>query len=255
MNDSEPLAVRVGELLTVTRAAMDQHRAEFGNRVPLFLEAVSRSLIEARPEIEEFNRIHAPKFNPFDYIRPDENPLSDILADLLNPNGHHGQGDRFLRHFLKRIGKDRETWPRVKIIREAATGHLANSRRRIDIEIDFGNFGVGIENKPWAEDQYKQVADYFTHLNRKYGERFVLVYLSGNGEGPSSQSVSAAVLKARETNRQYRLICYRPDLVKWLNECEAECKSDAVQWFLRQFRTYIQEQFAEAEPEVSDEPA
>ena len=31
-------------------------------------------------------------FNVFDAIRPDENRLSDILRDLLDPRGAHGQG-------------------------------------------------------------------------------------------------------------------------------------------------------------------
>jgi hypothetical protein len=29
-------------------------------------------------------------FNVFDLIEPDENKLSDVLADLLNPKGNHG---------------------------------------------------------------------------------------------------------------------------------------------------------------------
>jgi hypothetical protein len=40
-------------------------------------------------------------FSVFDYIEPDEPRISQIVADLLRPNGKHGQGATFLRQFLK----------------------------------------------------------------------------------------------------------------------------------------------------------
>jgi hypothetical protein len=55
----------------------------------------------------------------FDYIDPDENLLSRILHDLLDPDGPHGQGDVFLRKFLERIGHpelSREAYPSGKPI-------------------------------------------------------------------------------------------------------------------------------------------
>jgi len=42
----------------------------------------------------------APRFNCFDFINPDENKLSEVLAELLDPKGTHAQGDVFLRLFF-----------------------------------------------------------------------------------------------------------------------------------------------------------
>ena len=38
-----------------------------------------------------------------DYMRPDENKISDILRDLLDPKGPHGQGCVFLDMFLRQL--------------------------------------------------------------------------------------------------------------------------------------------------------
>lgn len=45
-------------------------------------------------------------FNVFDFISPDENRLSDILAFLLNPGAAHGQGNIFLIHFLNILSEN-----------------------------------------------------------------------------------------------------------------------------------------------------
>ena len=43
----------------------------------------------------------ASDFNVFNYIQPNENTISGIIADLLNPRGSHGQGVIFLQKFLE----------------------------------------------------------------------------------------------------------------------------------------------------------
>ena len=45
----------------------------------------------------------APDFNIFNYMRGDEMGLSRCIASLLNPTETHGQGNWFLKEFLKRI--------------------------------------------------------------------------------------------------------------------------------------------------------
>ena len=50
------------------------------------------------------DRVLATRHNVFLlYIQPDENRLSDILRDLLDPAGPHGQGDTFLRKCKKEL--------------------------------------------------------------------------------------------------------------------------------------------------------
>jgi hypothetical protein len=45
----------------------------------------------------------AESFSVFDYLQPDENLLSGIIADLLDPRGNHGQSNTFLACFLQRL--------------------------------------------------------------------------------------------------------------------------------------------------------
>ena len=81
----------------------------------------------------------ASEFNVLLYARTDEMGLSKILADLLDPKGPHGQGDGFLKCFLKQYWPERD-WPdqasigaHVNVRTEAATDRIAQSKRRIDI--------------------------------------------------------------------------------------------------------------------------
>jgi hypothetical protein len=93
----------------------------------------------------------ASDFNIFDYIAPDENHLSQIIADLLRPDGPHGQSSIFLEAFLQltRISDERYYPDKIKnIVREDSTVYASAFHRRIDITLDFGDAGIGIENKP-----------------------------------------------------------------------------------------------------------
>ena len=148
--------------------------------------------LEAHQQAKAKRDLHqATSFSVFDYIQLDpnfdENRLSEIIAGLLNPQGTHGQGSLFLDLFLDRLPPlPRKKTAAPRIVREDPTAYTSSFQRRIDITIDFGSYGVGIENKPWATEAERQLEDYCDHLNRKYSGRFVLVYLSGDGCDPTS---------------------------------------------------------------------
>jgi hypothetical protein len=160
---------------------------------------------------EAFAPILAPSFNAFHFIRPDENCLSDILACLLDPNGSHAQGDIFLVQFLKVFCELSDPllylYGSISVRRESHTALLTNNRRRIDLIVHFQgvapiseDFGVAIENKPWASDQADQIKDYISELQARYDHNFKLVYLSGSHGEPTS--LSGAERELFVTNRQ-----------------------------------------------------
>jgi len=195
-------------------------------------------------------------FNVFDAIRPDENRLSDILRDLLDPRGPHGQGDRFLRAFLD-ICKIGEPWSKdtnnVRVYRERQTISLDEDRkrRRIDLVIAFGASAgaVAIENKPWAGEQNDQMKDYAEHLNHIYQDRFHLLYLSGNGRPPETLGEWDQCLK--EVVRFHPMAYNRPasqdrempNLHDWTAQCARLTEADKLRWFLRDFAAWIAENF------------
>ncbi len=194
----------------------------------------------------------ATQFNVFDFIAPDENRLSDILACLLNPQGEHAQGGVFLEEFLRHVCDlkfsvgDVET---VVVKREERTGLIDRNRRRIDILIDVegfspeDSFGVGVENKPWAGEQPEQLNDYLKQLRAAYGGRFKLLYLSASGDDP----VSIPEPERTELKKSGHLVCasYTPTLLFWLETCESMISADKVRWFVRDFFAYLYSQFIE----------
>lgn len=224
---------------------------DFAQRVERQFTALRAKLDDARESIREYARLHAPRFNVFDYIRPDENRLSDILADLLNPEGSHGQGEEFLKLFLARLGVDLPpATAAVRVRREDPTSHTHNPLRRIDIVVEMGSFALAVENKPWAAEQVDQVRDYLHHLRQRY-PKSVLVYLSGNGSRPDLTPDEA---NRNERDGLYRWMTYSDGFAGWLADCASVCRAERVRSLLIDFREYAKTRFTltEAEDDAQD---
>src|SRR3990170_2801468 len=218
-----------------------------------FFSGLTVTLKNVRVGKEQSDILLATDFNVFDYIRPVENTLSDIVADLLNPVGMHGQGDAFLVAFLRHLNspilKDLQAsgTRAAKVTRESTTNRIPRSTRRIDITVELGGLGVGIENKPWAPDLPDQVADYVNQLERTYQGRFHFVYLSPNGTPP--KSLAKEKVEDLVSCGKLSIWAYSRGLRDWLRECERSCEADKVRWFLRDFQSYVANEFSAPEPE------
>src|SRR4051812_35936656 len=95
-----------------------------------FFPAVSAGLADVREAKRRADLQAAPGFNVFPYIKRDENRLSDVLADLLDPAGAHGQGAMFLADFLRVAALDvGQPLDRARVRREVSTTMLAQVRR------------------------------------------------------------------------------------------------------------------------------
>lgn len=196
----------------------------------------------------------ASDFNVFDYIYPDENRLSDIIAHLLDPKGKHAQGDVFLKEFLIVISKkvndatyENLALHNLRVIREDPTSYIPEFQRRIDITIDFnGRFGIGIENKPWAGPRPKQLERYKQHLDKKYIGRFILFYLSPNGSLPPRESLDPDEREALRKQKKFEILSYPIEFKNWLESCYKECRAERVRWFLKDFIDYVEEKFKQS---------
>lgn len=69
----------------------------------------------------QINLFLSNSFNVFDLISPDENKLSDIIANLLDLNGTHGQGALFAKEFVKNLQLDIDYEQTFSVIREKNT--------------------------------------------------------------------------------------------------------------------------------------
>lgn len=210
-----------------------------------WLQSLSNHMVR----LDEYRRRIEPRlaseFSVLRYLRTDEMGLSKILADLLDPEGPHGQGNRFLQCFLERHWpklKDIEN-SKVKVRTEVSTDRIARRQRRIDIEVDLGTAVLGIENKPWAGDQQGQIPAYVQHLERS-GREIKLIYLSGQDERlPSKISISQPELEKLVAEGKLELISYR-QLRDWLRDCLRCCENERVSMFLRDLDDFVTRQVA-----------
>ncbi|GHV91765.1 hypothetical protein AGMMS50268_22680 [Spirochaetia bacterium] len=146
-----------------------------------------------------------------------------VLADLMNPQGTHGQGSRFLRLFWETIAPklpDRPTAGRPALDIEhtrVTTEYVIDENRRIDITFEDGKVFVPIEVKIWAGDQPKQIADYFAFAKTKNGNNHIpVLYLTVDGHEPSDAS------KAGIGKDGYVPLSFRNDILVWLEACARE---------------------------------
>ncbi len=189
----------------------------------------------------------AASFSVFDYLQPDENLLSRLISDLLDPKGNHGQGSAFLVCFLQRLIAVNCTIPpdwltrvdKATVVNEASTSFLSNNARRIDIRIELPpRFGIGAENKPWAAEQIAQLSDYRVELDRRYQGQFVLVFLCQQGRTPESIP-DGEWMDLRRSGRG-AILGYSDDFLTWLLDCHRRSQADKIRHFLNDFARYVQ---------------
>ena len=216
-------------------------RTFFAGLAPAFSVAVQAQKV--------LDRVAATNFSVFHYFKEDENLVSGIFADLLRPDGSHGQGTTFLRLFLREIDRGR----RPAFRRSGDYGSLercavyteypTHEGRRIDIVLKLEDQWIGIENKPWAVEQDDQLQHYLEFLRQKDAQACVL-YLSGNGDDA----------KTIQDEDHYLTIPYGrtkngPSVAHWVEKCHRHCDADKVRWFLKDLHEYIERIFYAEEPE------
>ena len=258
MKPAEELKVGLGNFLARYKAV----RAEAAHRPALALKNFmlryrAVQAIAGRAE-ERIERLTASRFSVFHYVWPDELALSRLIADLLDPRGRHGQGPLFLRLFLKALNRKMSQAPPPEIqgfetaalaetivVTEAATSHLDNTQRRIDILLVNPHWGLAIENKPWAGEQERQLADYQAQLARKYPDRpRALLYLSGDGSPPATADSGYAAPVVMGYHGGQGLF-----LNAWLAEARDSCQVDKVRHFLADLTGWVENNFKPASGE------
>ena len=190
----------------------------------------------------------ASRFSVFHYIKTDENKLSEIIGDLLDPQGKHGQRDIFLQAFIDLLSNNfPHDLSSCRVARETSTAYISNNQRRMDITLKFADeFEIAIENKPWDHEQKNQLQDYQEHLTRKYGEKFCLVYISGDGSPPvsiTSDLKEKMLADGRLVVLTYAKHAEKGSLLQWLESCYKECKAEKIRSFIKDFITYIEGEF------------
>ncbi len=196
---------------------------------------------------KQINKFLAFEFNLLEIMNPDENKISDILAELLNPKGKHGQNENFLKCFLQTLKNifnynyirlDSEDLHKVIIERE----HFTDKGRRIDILISLpNNIFIAIENKIGSNEQKNQLEDYKEYLQKLSDGKFVLIYLDALGR--TAFSIKQTNKENLKKSGNFLETSYHEFLIPWLKKCLKICESDKIKWFLRDFITWIEKNF------------
>jgi len=161
-----------------------------------------------------------------------ENYHSAFLADLLNPNGLHGMGAKFLELFIRQVAPEGIKVGEKEFAFDAISAKVRTEYHvcfknadqteggRIDIWMEDQNHQrILIENKIYAGDQYRQLVRY-----RNYDPNALLLYLNLWGNNASERSTSHEKGQV-QTGAEYHCISYQDDIPAWLDGCIKEAAS------------------------------
>lgn len=217
------------------------------------LDTVSREIKALEIARQCYAQQLAPDFSVFNYIYTDEMMLSRMIADLLDPQGKHAQGEIFLQLFLHQLANHHLYTSldikRAKISTEVLTTY-SNTQRRMDIYIEIPylsnnkTFGICIENKPYAADQFQQLTEYAAELEKRHPKyQWHMIYLTGSNHDASIHSVETETLQQWKSLHLYTKIHY-PSLDEWLKACQVKSENYKVNSFIHAFSYFIQKQFS-----------
>lgn len=165
-----------------------------------------------------------------------------MLADLLNPEGLHGNGDKYFRSFAERVlgMDDAQLSGKVSVCKEFQIGTCKSGRknRRIDIVIQMPGRFIPIEVKIWAGDEESQCYDYFHYAKDQMGENARIYYLTIDGGSPSVESVSLfkhkKIVDSVPEDRIVNL-SVKKEICSWLRFISDEEEDGRRKDFIRQY--------------------
>jgi hypothetical protein len=213
------------------------------NNIRSYFAGLNSTLKSTQRVQELYNSKVAFKFNLFNFWYPQENKISQILAFFLDPAETHGQGDAFLKIFVKRLGLDEFKCDTTHVSVKCEQG--IDNQRRIDILLSFGNntFGIAIENKLWALDQDFQLYDYAEFLKKKFNNNYLLLYLTPDGRDPGEKSIIQEYYQEHKKAGRIRTIGYIATVIDMVREWAMTCNAERVRNFLYDFEQYFKQQF------------
>lgn len=186
---------------------------------------------------EEHEKLSGDSFNLFtilDRETDEEKTHSAFIAELLDINGSHGQGDKFLNLFLELLSKKREMsayWKNAKIplldemhktrvYVERNVGVYRSIGCYLDILLMNDRWQVLIENKFNAKQGKVQLERYLDYLKEDQSRETILIYLTKHGDKYNSTELIEGV--------DFFSLTYKDDIIEWLELCKEKCKHIAT---------------------------
>lgn len=196
------------------------------NKIQKLLNDVNVILQQEKIKKEE-SRKRGEQFNIFEILGLQSSEVrlhSAFLAELLNPNGSHGLGDKFIKAFVEIIIQNCKPFDFDTATSQASSEFVIGSISedyleggRIDLYIqDKNNHVIIIENKIYAGDQPCQLLRYHNYAEKGKGlpqDNYILLYLTLNdGDRPSDISIGSSPF-------EFFCVSYRTNILNWLEKC------------------------------------
>jgi len=180
---------------------------------------------------EDFNIFPVCKVDHYETIH------SAILAEYLNPCGSHGQGDSFLRLFLrqlvKEVASDAEFYERFdpRNARVRTEYSISNGRMDILIQSEDAHHAIIIENKIFAPDRDTQLSRYATYAKKAWRNSYRLLYLTLLGDEPNPNSAKGV---------SYQKVSYNSTILSWIQDCIQHAKDKPfIYYTLLQYKNHL----------------
>jgi len=193
--------------------------------------------VSERLEIfEDTQKKAGERFNIFSITKIERREVdthSAMIAELLNPQGRHGQDDKFLIQFLKVLSAESPIDTKnARVFKEKSFAGLG----RVDILIVLDDHVFVIENKVDAEDGHKQLQSYKKILDTYFkGKTGHLIYLTKYGS--AAEKFSLGTVKDDE----YHRISYKNHILNWLAACIDEVSLPLkVKYALEQYQDIVE---------------
>jgi hypothetical protein len=210
-----------------------QEKEELAGFLDSFKDAEAKEVIKFRTL--------APHYNLFRILKIahlEDRVHSPFLANLLNPQGTHGQGTLFFDLFIDYIfnGRHPRNVSEIEIKEEYSTfdGILDIFIR---CKIDEKPFYIVIENKIYAADQYRQLERYHGVLKKTFSvsDNFLLIYLTPDGRKPTSNSISLELYSEISASKNFYCLSYKVDISNILTKSITAIEASAVREVIFQY--------------------
>ena len=137
---------------------------------------------------------------------------------------------QLLHNFFEMVLKEKQISENPTIVLE----HTIKDNRRVDIVIYDGNKIYPIEVKIWADDQDKQLYDYYHYFfKEEKNEHNKIYYLTPLGKDPSAES------KAELEDDRIQTLSFKEHICEWIKESKNECENERIRNILDQYLEVI----------------
>jgi len=236
---------RVQNFVTTTSRIEHEAKAD-ADKALAFLDAMVPVLHAAEHSDALLRRRLGVAFHIARYAAKDEISLNRIVADLLSPQGFHGQGSAFLKLFIETLTErvrfdEAEKW-------RVVPSHRTVNGRYVDLAIfRWNDVAIYLECKPWAEEGQEQLGDYAKDLLKRTEAEKILAFAPGDSER-EPETLPREVrekLGDRYTKIPFQRAGAGPSIVEWLERCAEVCEASNVRLFIDDLRDFLGAEFGD----------